>query len=503
VGGTDFSTICEDRPPTGPGGNDSFCGLSRAYWFDPVTATWSDTPTDMPAQVWYPGAITYPVADRFRPIVLGGGPVQGPGCGLSTSGLPFQYQEWWTLPVSYSSGWTTYYDSYLWHEYDRAFLLEDGNIITVGHEIVCEQGLDNLPSSAHPYGDNPVQKLTITPTSQQHDPGPDPNFQTSPSPPFPLAVGGWNYSNAVILHTLKNKTLWDPSSTWSNNYDLDRIIVTGGTYEREDASGSQSQPAMFHTLELKNAPNGPWVKKSSPDYNRVFAGSVPLPDGTILAVGGQDNLTVPPSITTAPVYQDAVQRFDPQGPNAPGVWKTMATRTPVVTDPVLGPLAVARGYHHVALLIKDGTVALMGGEPFGNPPYWNSNQPELFDSPDTVEIFQPPYHFKTQRLRFLSPPTQEMHYGEPYALSVNDPDKASYACLLGIAAVTHHFDYGARYVELMAQHPTGGGLNVLPPPGPSMAPEGYYMLFVVELRLDGNQLIPIPSKGEFVKLKLP
>ncbi len=42
-------------------------------------------------------------------------------------------------------------------------------------------------------------------------------------------------------------------------------------------------------------------------------------------------------------------------------------------------------------------------------------------------------------------------------------------------------------------------MEILAPPDPAMAPEGYYLLFVVELRQSGNTLVP-SVKGEFVKV---
>lgn len=75
-------------------------------------------------------------------------------------------------------------------------------------------------------------------------------------------------------------------------------------------------------------------------------------------------------------------------------------------------------------------------------------------------------------------------------------------CLIGVGSVTHSFDSGQRYVELMWRDlPPSGGFpaqankykEVLPPPVADMAPEGYYMLF-------GVDSTGVPSLGRFVKL---
>jgi hypothetical protein len=143
------------------------------------------------------------------------------------------------------------------------------------------------------------------------------------------------------------------------------------------------------------------------------------------------------------------------------------------------------------LLLPDGKVAVMGGlRPEGEPAR----------SDGTVELFKPPYAFESNRPRITSTTIADIHYGTPFCLTVERPAKVSYACLIGISSVTHHFDYGQRYVEMMTTTDVSGcgtgNLKILAPPLPQMAPEGYYLLFVVELRGSTR----VPSKGIFVKL---
>lgn len=85
-----------------------------------------------------------------------------------------------------------------------------------------------------------------------------------------------------------------------------------------------------------------------------------------------------------------------------------------------------------------------------------------------------------------------MTYGDSYFVKVNNPSVMQRAVLIGVGAVTHHYDYGQRYVELLVR-PSGQTLDleILGPPVAAMAPPGYYMLFV----LDNNNL---PSYGKFV-----
>jgi len=126
----------------------------------------------------------------------------------------------------------------------------------------------------------------------------------------------------------------------------------------------------------------------------------------------------------------------------------------------------------------------------------------LSDPSDTVEIFEPPYMFEAGRLKITGMQDNVMKYGDAdFCINVNDPSKVSHAVLMGIGSVTHHFDYGQRYVELETTTGcTGYDINVIPPTNPAEVPEGFYMLFVVEDRL-GTRVPCV--KGKFVKVRRP
>ncbi len=112
----------------------------------------------------------------------------------------------------------------------------------------------------------------------------------------------------------------------------------------------------------------------------------------------------------------------------------------------------------------------------------------------SMEIYSPPYLFKSPRPQILTNP-DTIHYQERFCVEVNR--SITKACLIGIGSNTHHFDYGQRYIELMVLSPgdCGTGSVELLAPTPTMAPEGYYMLFVMNNRG--------PSKAKFVKLTHP
>jgi hypothetical protein len=329
----------------------------------------------------------------------------------------------------------------------------------------------------------PVNRIDLS--TDTYLPGPDPNdLPVSPAE----KPGALDYCNTVVLHTLKNRHVLSFPADPLSNYDVDRVIVSGGGYEQTSlAPGGASHP---QPLVLEYAA-GAWVQKASPAVPRYGAYTVPLPDGTLLLEGGMGNTNRHSNDDTE--FEASVQRFDPKLPGQTGLWTTLAPR-PLVQHPVSGELfAPARGYHHVALLLKDGSVAVLGGREAdsANEP-WSS-----FRSSSSAELYKPPYFFQSNRLKIMPVPTAVMHYDSEYCITVDRPGAVDWACLIGAGSVTHFFDTGARYVELMALScSSGGNIKLRIPPDPRMAPEGYYLLFVVEDR-DG---VPIPSKGVFVKL---
>jgi hypothetical protein len=221
----------------------------------------------------------------------------------------------------------------------------------------------------------------------------------------------------------------------------------------------------------------------------MFGNLVILPDGSLLACGGMDRHPFNHADTQ---WFSTSERFEPLGPLDQGVWTDMDQREIVGSHIERGPFATLRGYHSSAVLIRDGSVAIFGGEPSLDRGYASS------DSADTVEVFEPPYFFHGPRIRIQSFP-ETIHYGTTFGITVDDPARVDRACLIGIGAVTHHFDYGQRYLELMIDKtaPPQGNVEVLMPDLPPLAPEGFYLFFVVDEKSDG---LHMPSEGRFVKV---
>ena len=67
------------------------------------------------------------------------------------------------------------------------------------------------------------------------------------------------------------------------------------------------------------------------------------------------------------------------------------------------------------------------------------------------------------------------------------------AVLLRPGAVTHGFNMSQRLIECVISGGTATTLDVVTPPSPTIAPPGWYLLFLI----DANR---VPSEGRWIRL---
>ena len=165
-----------------------------------------------------------------------------------------------------------------------------------------------------------------------------------------------------------------------------------------------------------------------------------LPDGQVLVTGG----TSGPGFndTTAPVF--AAEMWNPATEN----WTTMASAQ------------IPRLYHSTALLLPDGRILSMGGNGF----------------PQT-EIYEPPYLFKGTRPAINSAPAT-VNYGQTFFVQTPDAAGVTQVTWIRLSSVTHAFNMDQRFSRLNFSQ-GAGGLNVVAPLNPNLAPPGHYMLFIL------------------------
>lgn len=222
-------------------------------------------------------------------------------------------------------------------------------------------------------------------------------------------------------------------------------LLNAGTAELLALGGGNP---TTNTTEILDANAGAWRSLPSMARNRHHPDVVLLPDGTALVVGGHSTSTFEGDVLTVEVL-DA----DRTG------WSEAA------------PANYGHGYHSTALLLPDGSVMAAGPE-------------------RQLEVNLPWYFLAGERPDITSAPAQA-GYGEVFPVTTTAAAGVARVVLIRVSSVTHSLNTDQRYMTLEFQHVSERELSLQAPASPSLAPPGYYLLFVVT---DGN----VPSKGRFL-----
>jgi len=278
-----------------------------------------------------------------------------------------------------------------------------------------------------------------------------------------IHVGNSEYATVTDILDLNAQT-WSVVDPNIVDGASSAMYLPGKIMKAGSATDSQgSGPAANTTYVLDTTKTNPtWQQTPSMAYPRSFLNLPVLPDGTVLAIGGETDKNGG-NIANA-VY--SAERWSPQTQT----WTTMsAMHTP-------------REYHSTAILLPDARVLVSGmGADFGNVP-----------NEMNAEFYSPPYLFKGARPTISQAPAQ-ISYGTNFFVATPDATTITTAVLIRTGAVTHFFDQNTRYVPLTFQQATGG-LTLSAPASANFAPPGYYMLFIVNSS-------GIPSVAPFVQLQ--
>ena len=251
------------------------------------------------------------------------------------------------------------------------------------------------------------------------------------------------------------RTLDLATGTWTNvgmspidgmsavQYRPGKILKSGTWSDPEFAGRAVTDRAAKIDM---TAASPSWQEASPMHYARSYHTLTVLPDGKVLATGGQrgtDGVDETTGVLPA-------EMWDPDT----DTWKVMASsRRP-------------RLYHSSAILLPDARVLLAGGGAFGTAKNENSG-----------EIYSPPYLFKGARPTVTGAP-KELHYGQSFSVDTPDAAQISKVSLVRMGSVTHNLDMDQRFMEL-GKTVSGDGLTIDGPPNANTAPPGYYMVFLV------------------------
>jgi hypothetical protein len=226
-----------------------------------------------------------------------------------------------------------------------------------------------------------------------------------------------------------------------------RVLLCGGV-KSLIADLAPALPASLHWKET-----APRILSTV----RNYANSTLLPTGDVVVTGGvkkgigTDHYTEADGVKSTEIYS-------PPSQGRSDSW-------------TVGPVAAeTRGYHSVALLTPDGRVWTAGSE-------WNAS-----DTPNlTIELLEPDYYHVPDRVVVTASPTSTV-FGQSFTVrfqptATNTP--ISRVALIRLGSATHAFDGDQRYVSVPFTQ-DGTTLTVAAPPDPTVAPPGYYMLWLID-----------------------
>ena len=401
-------------------------GASPTVW-NYVTGTFTPVPTT--PDLFCSG---HALLSDGRVLVVGGYGGSGNDIGIANAEIFDPSNNTWTaVPSMAYRRW-----------YPTATTLSDGTVlVTAGWQT------SNNTNAGIPEVFNPAT-LSWTSMSAANNP-----FETYPfifqlSDGRVIHVGNSEVASVTDILDLSTQSwsIVDPNVVdgGSASMYLPGKIMKSGTAADSQENGLAAQTT--YVLDT-SAPTPAWKQTPSMAYARCFINQTVLPDGTVLATGGETDKNGG-NIANA-VYQ--AELWSPLTLS----WTTMAA------------MHTPREYHGTALLLPDGRVLESGmGADFGNVPN------EL-----SAEFYSPPYLFKGARPSITLAPAQ-ISYGTNFSVTTPDGASISSAVLIRTGAVTHFFDQNTRYVPL-AFSQASGGLTLTAPAGANFAPPGFYMLFIV------------------------
>ncbi len=408
---------------------DGWVAPSPADVFDPATGLLASVVNPFGIDIFCSGHV--PLADGR--VIIAGGHGFSATLGIKNTSIFNPIAKTWTAGPSMNfARW-----------YPTVTRLGDGRLVAISGNITQTTWADS-PEIYDPV----ANKWSVIPgisTTQVHEEEYPLSFLLPSGKIFTMATSA---ARSYILDPLSpswgavgGQTLFNGSAVM---YLPGKILYSGGGTPLNSTSLAQ---AGAQVIDL-NSPTPTWQTTSSMKTPRYAHTLTVLPDGKVLAIGGGANMdqsdVLSGTLTT--------EQWEP----ATGQWTLLAS------------MDVPRVYHSTAVLLPDGRVLSAGG-----------GHAEGTSSPaeSNAQYFSPPYLFKGVRPSITSVPSSAS-LGS--TISVGTPDAASIASvvLISLAADTHTLDMNQHFVPLTFTS-AGNTLNVDMPSSSSVAPPGYYMLFIL------------------------
>ncbi|MBI4578966.1 MAG: DUF1929 domain-containing protein [Planctomycetes bacterium] len=199
--------------------------------------------------------------------------------------------------------------------------------------------------------------------------------------------------------------------------------------------------------------SGTWTPTSNPGLLRFQTEVVQLPDGRVLAAGGESAISPPP----APNALGIVKWTDLYDP-ALNTWRRMAD------------MSWFREYHAVTLLVPDGRVLTTGGTRI---------KFQYGPTSADIEAFEPPYLFRGVRPAVSALSSTVPVRGQELSFQVSPLLGVTNVVLMGTGSHTHWTDGVIPRRLVLPVLQDGSLVRVTLPSDPTVIPLGYYMLFAM------------------------
>jgi hypothetical protein len=238
-------------------------------------------------------------------------------------------------------------------------------------------------------------------------------------------------------------------SAWAGPVQDQRMIVVGGGGVGESPLSTSRIDVIDLTAPAPAFTPGPDL----PEPTR-YPNVVTLPDDQVLITGGSRDYRGKGNsqVLRASLYDPGTNTLRP------------------AADPT-----VPRDYHSEALLLPNGQVMTLGG----NPLFEDEANTKVAKFEQRLEIYTPPYLFQGPRPVIADAPV-EVRLGSELDVTTPDAGRIAAARLIRPSAVTHATDVEQRSVRLDIASRDGDSLGLTVPAEPTLVPPGYYMLFLVD-----------------------
>ena len=337
----------------------------------------------------------------------------------------------------------------------RAFVVSGDNITLKepGMSVPLTDASNTLPSIYNPatdaWTDLPQASrrmplypfMFLLPNGKLFDAGPDTTTRT-----FDLNTNQWSVVGQSPIDG-HSAVMYRPGK-----------ILKSGTWSDPEFPG-RATTNRAAAIDM-TAASPAWQEVAPMKYRRSYHTLTVLPDGKVLATGGQTS-------TDGVDRRTGVLAAEMWNPDT-NTWTTMASnRRP-------------RLYHSSAILLPDARVLLAGGGAFGTAHNEKSG-----------EIYSPPYLFKGPRPTITSGPST-LNYGQQFTLGTPDAARIQSASLVRMGSVTHNLDMDQRFMNLPVTAGSGS-VQLGGPTNGNVAPPGMYMVFLINDQ-------GVPSVGKIVKV---